>query len=159
MIDNILTAIRPQLIILSIIYFAVLAVIFLDLWSGIRKAKKRKEYRSSYGLRRTVDKISRYFNMLFVITIIDAIQMLAIWQLNGQTSYTLPTIPILTFVGAIFVGFIELKSIYESNDQKERAKINEVAKIAGKVIKERDTQEIVAALFEYMKTEKPKENG
>ena len=111
MIEKILDTLGVQLLILAIIYFAVLAVIFLDLWSGIRKAKKRKEYRSSYGLRRTVDKISRYFNMLFVITIIDAIQMLAIWQLNGQTSYTLPTIPILTFVGAIFVGFIELKSI------------------------------------------------
>ena len=40
------------------------------------------------------------------------------------------------------------------------AKINEVAKLAGEIVKDRDTQDIVAALVEYMKTKKEGvENG
>ena len=51
MIDHIFAAIRPQLIILTIVYLLVLFVIFLDLWAGIRKARKRGELRSSLGYR------------------------------------------------------------------------------------------------------------
>lgn len=159
MIEKILNTLCVQLLILAIIYFAVLAVIFLDLWSGIRKAKARGEYSSSAGLRRTVDKISKYFNMIFVITIIDAVQMLGIWLLNDQTGYTMPILPFLTFVGAMFVGFIELKSIYEKNSDKEKAKMQEAAKLASRILKNIDTQDVLAAFMDYMKTEKPKENG
>lgn len=154
MIENILSEIRPQLLMLAVIYTLVLVVIFLDLWAGIRKAKARDIYRSSYGYRKTVDKVGKYFNMLFVITVIDAVQMLAIWEINQQTAYNLPIIPFLTFAGAIFAGFIELKSIYEKSEDKDKAKINEVAKLAGEIVKDRDTQDIVAALVEYMKTKK-----
>ena len=76
MIDHIFAAIRPQLIILTIVYLLVLFVIFLDLWAGIRKARKRGELRSSLGYRKTVEKIAKYFNLIFVVTAIDAVQML-----------------------------------------------------------------------------------
>ena len=61
--ENFLQIFGPQLMIIACIYALVLFVVFLDLWAGIRKAKQRGEYRSSYGLRKTVDKISRYFNL------------------------------------------------------------------------------------------------
>lgn len=144
----------PQLLILACIYALVLVVVFLDLWAGIRKAKKRGEYRSSYGLRKTVDKISRYFNMLLVITAIDAVQMLAISQLNPQTSHTLPILPFFTFIGAMFVGFIELKSIYENSEDKEKAKIKDAVKILSQVIQHKDEQELIAGVIAYMKQEK-----
>ena len=156
---EILKAIRPQLIMLALIYVMVLAVIFLDLWAGIRKAKARGEYRSSYGLRKTVDKISKYFNMIFVVTAIDAVQMLAVYMLNQQAHHNLPLIPILTFLGAIFAGFIELKSIYENSEAKDKAKINEVAKLAGQIVKDHDTQDVVAALIEYLKDKEPAKEG
>jgi len=79
MIDHIFAAIRPQLIILTIVYLLVLFVIFLDLWAGIRKARKRGELRSSLGYRKTVEKIAKYFNLIFVVTAIDAVQMLTVW--------------------------------------------------------------------------------
>ncbi len=152
--ENIIAAIRPQLIMLALIYSLVLVVIVLDLWAGVRKARQRCEFRSSYGYRKTVEKIGRYFNMIFVITAIDGVQMLAIWQLNQQTSYSLPLLPIFTFFGAIFVGFIELKSVYEKSEDKERAKIADAASILSKAIKDHDTQNIIGALIEYMKTDK-----
>lgn len=152
--ENILQTFGPQLLILACIYLLVLFVVFLDLWAGIRKAKKRGEYRSSYGLRKTVDKISRYFNMLLVITAIDAVQMLAISQLNPQTSHTLPILPFFTFIGAMFVGFIELKSIYENSEDKEKAKIKDAVKILSQVIQHKDEQELIAGVIAYMKQEK-----
>lgn len=149
----------PQLFILVVIYILVLMVIFLDLWAGIRKARRRGEYRSSYGFRKTVDKVSRYFNMLFVITAIDVVQMLAISQLNNQTDYSLPILPFFTFLGAIFVGFIELKSIYEKSEQKDKAKINEAAKILAQLMQRGDDQEAIANIFNYIKTAKKGEEA
>lgn len=151
---EILNNVYPQLVMLACIYALVLFVIFLDLWAGIRKARQRGEFRSSFGLRKTVEKVGKYFNMIFVITVIDGIQMLAITQLNAQVTHQLPVIPFLTFIGAIFVGFIELKSIYEKAGDKEKAKINEAAKLAGQIMADRSTQEIAAKVIEYLKTEK-----
>lgn len=150
MIESIYNAFWPQLIMQGIIYTLVLAMIFLDLWSGVRKARQRKECRSSYGYKKTVEKIARYYNALFVITVIDAVQMLGVWQLGQQTGRTLPVIPVLTLAGAIFVGFIELKSIYEKSEDKEKAKIADAAALLGKALKDHDTREIISAVAEYM---------
>ncbi|MBQ6275113.1 MAG: phage holin family protein [Bacteroidales bacterium] len=140
----------PQLIMVAVIYVLVLAVIFLDLWSGVRKAKKRGEYRSSAGLRRTIDKICRYFNMLLIVTIIDLVQMIAIWSLNTQSETMLPTLPVFTFVGAIFACFIELKSVWEKNDKKEKAKMQETAKLIQTLLKDKDTKEHLSSLLAYL---------
>ena len=148
MIDHIFAAIRPQLIILTIVYLLVLFVIFLDLWAGIRKARKRGELRSSLGYRKTVEKIAKYFNLIFVVTAIDAVQMLTVWQINEQTGSRLPLIPILTVLGAMFIGFIELKSVYEKSEDKEKAKIADAAAALGSALKNRETQGIVAAVLE-----------
>lgn len=150
MIDSIFAAIRPQLIILTIVYLLVLFVIFLDLWAGIRKARHRGEYRSSYGYRKTVEKIAKYFNLIFVVTAIDAVQMLTVWQINEQTSSRLPLLPILTVLGAMFIGFIELKSIYEKSEDKEKAKIADAAAALGSAMRNRETQSILVSLLEYM---------
>lgn len=154
MIENLYDAFWPQLGMLAIVYTLVLVAIFLDLWSGVRKARKRGEFRSSCGYRKTIEKIARYYNALFLITVIDVVQMLAVWQINQQTTHTLPTIPILTFAGAIFIGLVELKSIYEKSEDKERAKVADAAAMLGKALKDHDTRDIVAAVVEYMKTEK-----
>lgn len=144
----------PQLIMVAVIYVLVLAVIFLDLWSGVRKAKKRGEYRSSAGLRRTIDKICRYFNMLLIVTIIDMVQMIAVWSLNTQSSAMLPTLPIFTFAGAMFACFIELKSVWEKNDKKEKAKMQETAKLIQTLLKDKDTTEHLTAFLAYLNENK-----
>ena len=92
--------------------------------------------------------------MLLVITAIDAVQMLAISQLNPQTTHTLPILPFFTFIGAMFVGFIELKSIYENNEDKEKAKIKDAVKILSQVIQHKDEQELIAGVIAYLKQEK-----
>ncbi len=151
---NFLELIGPQVLIVACLYALILFVVFLDLLAGIRKAKQRGEYRSSYGLRKTVDKICRYYNMVLVVTAIDIVQMLAVINLNPQTEHSLPVLPFFTFLGAMFVGFIELKSIYEKSEDKEQAKIKDAAKMMAQVLQHSEESELVAGFIEYIKKEK-----
>lgn len=132
--EEILNNFIMQLSVLSIVYILVFSVIMLDLVSGIMKAKRRGKLRSSYALRKTVDKIVRYFSMLLVITAIDVVQMLAVSQWDVSTGHHIPILPFLTFLAAMFVGFIELKSIYENSEEKEQARIEDAADDIGKLL-------------------------
>lgn len=58
-------------------YFLVLAAAAADLASGLRKARRRGETTRSRALRRTVDKLARYYNVLIVLTVVDAMQITA----------------------------------------------------------------------------------
>lgn len=147
----------PQLIIVAVLYVVVILAIFFDLMAGIRKAKQRGEFRSSFGLRKTIDKVGKYFNMLLAVTATDVIQILAVLQLNSQTDTSLPVMPILTFLGAAFACFIEIKSIYEKNSDKDRAKVQEAAKLMHELIHHKDNQEMFASFIDYVKTQKKDE--
>lgn len=148
-IKEILNLAAPQVTILAMIYVLVIVLVFLDLWAGVTKAKERGEYRSSVGFRRTVEKVGKYFNMLFAITVIDTVQMIAVLQLKTQ-GVSIPLIPILTLLGGVFVGFIELKSIYEKNEDKERARISEAAKLAGEILKNQGLKDVLMSLGQYI---------
>ena len=140
-----------QITVLAIVYVLVFFVVMLDLISGISKAKRRGKLRSSYALRKTVDKLVRYFSMVFAITAIDVVQMLAISQWDLATGHKIPCLPFLTFIAAMFVGFIELKSIYENGDAKEQARIEDAADDIGKLVAK--FPEIVEELRRYKKEE------
>lgn len=131
---EILGQFATQTTILAIVYVLVFFVIMLDLVSGVSKAKRRGKLRSSYALRKTVDKLVRYFSMLLVITAIDVVQMLAVSQWDLATGHQIPCLPFLTFLAAMFVGFIELKSIYENSDEKEQARIEDAADDLSKLL-------------------------
>jgi hypothetical protein len=133
------------------LYFLVFIAIVADLWSGVRKAKINGVARSSYGYRRTVDKISRYYNVLLALTVVDAMQMSSIWYLDTYYHYDkLPMFPFITLVGAIGLCIIEFKSIYEKAEDKVR--IENVTALAGKIITNKDDiSEIVKAVVTYMK--------
>lgn len=153
MFKTFVDAFSGQIMILSGLYILVFLVVLLDLWAGIRKAKQRGEFRSSYGLRKTVEKLARYFNMMLVLTVIDAMQMLAVGHLNPQVSFSFPTFPFLTIIGAIFVGIIEFKSIYEKNSDKEKGKCQDAVKLFKQVAKNKEAREIISNVAEYLKTE------
>lgn len=131
---EILGQFSTQITILAIVYILVFFVVMLDLISGMMKAKRRGKLRSSYAMRKTVDKLVRYFSMLLVITAIDAVQMLAVSQWDLATGHQIPCLPFLTFLAAMFVGFVELKSIYENSDEKEQARIEDAADDLSKLL-------------------------
>lgn len=60
-IGVIINELSGQITLIVVLYITVILVVMLDLWSGLRKAKQLGQYRSSYGLRKTVDKLASYF--------------------------------------------------------------------------------------------------
>lgn len=144
MINDILKLIFPHVLTFAGLYIAVLLVIIADLISGCRKAKKDGFLRSSKGLRRTVKKVAEYYNLMFVISVIDCVQMVAIWE----SGLSIPRMPFFSFLATIFLCTIELKSMYERKTDKERAEIESMAKFLVKASKNKDTKEVVSLLNE-----------
>lgn len=146
MINEILKLIMPHVLIFSGLYIVVLLAILADLWAGCRKAKKDGFLRSSKGLRRTVKKIAEYYNLMFVISMIDCVQMVAIWQ----AGWNLPETPFFSFLATIFLCIIELKSIYELKSEKERADMETVAKFIAKIAKDKETKQLIEKFSEII---------
>jgi hypothetical protein len=99
-------------------YACVLFAVFADLWSGWRKAGKRNERRTSRGLRRTVDKVARYFNALIALTVIDVMVIAGAAYLRSIQGWNIPIFPICTLIGAVSLALIEVKSICENTSEK-----------------------------------------
>jgi hypothetical protein len=110
-------------------YFLVLAAAAADLASGLSKARRRGETTRSRALRRTVDKLARYYNVLIVLTVVDAMQITAAVFLRTVESYDVPTIPIFTLIGSLGMAFIEVKSIFEKGDDKEKQQLAELVSL------------------------------
>lgn len=144
MIHKIIEVIIPHIIIFAGLYIAVFLAILADLFSGYRKAKKSGFLRSSKGLRRTVKKVAEYYNLMFVVSIIDCVQMVAIFE----GGFDIPKMPFFSFLATIFLCIIELKSIYERKTDKERAEIESMAKFLVKAAKDKDTKEVINMLSE-----------
>ena len=125
-------------------------MIGLDFWSGIRKAKKNNIVRSSYGFRRTVEKIKEYYNAMTALTIIDAMQVSVIWYLETYYQYSIPMFPFITLLGAIGLSAIEVKSIYEKAEDKQR--FHEAGTLITTIAKNRtNIEEISKSVAEYLK--------
>lgn len=141
--------------ILFALYCEVLLIVGADFWSGITKAKKNGVVRSSYGFRRTIEKLSKYYNLLIALTVVDAMQVSAIWYMDEFYTITVPMFPFITLFGALGISLIEVKSIYEKAENK--VKLLEVGDLAGKIIANKDDlAEVVKAVTDYMKAQPEK---
>lgn len=147
-----------------LVFFAVMA----DLWSGVRKAKQRGEARTSYGFRRTVEKMAKYYNILIAVSVVDCMQIVGIHYLDILYGYKLPIFPIMTFLGSIGLGLIELKSIYEKAEDKDKDEYHQVARFLAEMARYKtDPEKFAKAVAKYMnveekksdKTDKNKEDG
>lgn len=127
---------------LSVFYGLVIAFIMLDLNAGIRKAKEAGVYRSSRKLRDTVNKMNKYFNAVFMFTILDMTINFSIACLG--MSY--PSFPYFTLLATIGVGVIEIKSVYEKTEDKDKANVQEAARVLSQLIQARDPRSIAEML-------------
>lgn len=156
---ELLFSLKEQLIVLLFIVVVMLTTplifIALDYWAGIRKAKKRGEPIRSDRMKRTADKIARYYNCILAMMVLDLIQMTAfifLYMYNGWNAFTFP---LFTLLAVSFVAAIEIKSIIEPADVKERREMKEVTQLAKAIAAHKnDPAEIAEALAKYL--EKPK---
>ena len=139
--------------------FTPLVFIALDYWAGIRKAKKRGERICSNKMKRTVDKVARYYNAILAMVMLDLIQIGAfifLWRFNGWNCYTFP---IFTLIGVLFIAAIEVKSIMEPADEKESREMKEVTELAKAIAEHKsDPKEIAEAIAGYLNADKEKKD-
>lgn len=143
-----------MLIVEAFIMLAPLFFVLADLWSGLRKAKQRGESITSKKYRNTVNKLSRYYNVLLALGVIDALQLVCFWYMNTYFDWSMPLFPWLTLLGSIGVGAIETKSIMEPADKKEQQEMKDISELAKAIAANHSKpEEIAKAVIEYMKGE------
>lgn len=152
---------REQMIMLLAIVMLMLitplVMIALDYWAGIRKAKKRGDPIRSDKMKRTTDKVSRYYNGIFAMMILDVIQITMFLFLHIYNGWGAWTVPVFTLVAVVFVAVIEIKSIYEPADVKEQREKSDVIELAKAIASHKsDPEEIAKAIAEYLNTKEEK---
>ena len=145
-----------QLIIILLCYVVDIVAIIIDLRAGIKKAKQRGEYRSSTGLRRTIEKATKYFNFLIFGLLFDTLQITVCYLLHNQVGCNLPNIPFITIIFAVGILIIEVKSVYEKAENKTKNEIKDAAKTAKEVIKIIKEEGLLYGIGE--KTQEPERN-
>lgn len=142
--DVVISHFQTQAVWLLCLYVATLMLVLCDLWSGVRKAKLRGEFRSSFGFRKTITKLTSYYNLQFVLTIVDILCALVI--INGE--YSIALFPYFTLLGVFFVAFIEIKSIYEKADAKQKTRTEDALNTLIKIVHNRED---IAKMLEALK--------
>ena len=143
------------LFIVAGLLFTPLLFIALDFWAGIRKAKKRGDVIRSDKMKRTMDKVSRYYNAILAMLVVDGIQMSAFvfmyLYFGWANAYTFP---VFTMLATLFVAAVEIKSIYEPADAKEKQELKDAQALAVAIASHKDdVKEIAEAIAEYLKND------
>ena len=161
---TIMEDLRPRLVALLFLIILMLIVpvvlIALDYWAGIRKAKKRGDEIRSDKMKRTLDKISRYYNSIFAMMVLDAIQISGFIYLHLYNEWSAWTFPLFTVLAVLFVAGVEIKSIYEPADVKETRELKEAAELAKAIVANRcDPEMIAAAIGKYLTNQNLDDDG
>lgn len=127
------------------IYILVLVMILADLWSGVRKARRQGVVRTSYGYKRTVGKLAQYYNVLIALTVVDSMQMAAVWYFEQYYGNSIWFFPFMTLGGAFLLCLIEIKSIYEKAEDKVR--MDKAGQTVSQLVLHRDNIEALAEVL------------
>ena len=151
--------ISEQLIVVLFLVVGLLVVpvllIALDFWAGIRKAHARGDRIRSDKMQRTIQKLSRYYNAILSMLVLDGVQIAGFVFLHIFNGWTLYTFPLFTMLAVLFVASIEIKSIWEPADVKESREMKEVSELAKAIVAHRsDPRELAEAIAEYLNAKK-----
>ena len=118
----------------------------IDLIAGLRKAKKRGEIRSSWGLKRTLDKFVSYEGAMLIASMADVMVFFChVWEIVGLKM--LQGVPVLSCVLAVFLLLVEFISVREKADEKTKTEISR----AGDVLKNVTREEVLKAIADVLK--------
>jgi len=132
--------INALLTVLAVLYACVFLSVLIDLFFGIKRAKRLKIARTSYGYRRTITKLTSYFGLLLMLTLADV------------AASVLFSIPYFTVAGTIGTVAVEIKSVFENIKQQQKG-IEEVPKI---LLKFFENKEHIQEIINFINTNNPK---
>lgn len=94
--------------VLAVLYTCVFLSVIVDLFFGVRRARKLKIMRTSYGYRRTITKLTGYFGLMMMFSITDVVASVVF------------KMPYFSVAGAIGIVLVEAKSVFENLKQQEK---------------------------------------
>lgn len=122
MFGNIFPESTDMVRILCAIVILVLTAAGVDLIFGIVKAKLRGEICTSWGLKRTSIKVLLYVGVILMMGFVDyLIHVCHFYRIFGWED--LIGIPLFASLFGIFFLIVEVKSIFESADEKTKTEI------------------------------------
>ena len=136
-------AIFLRLIIISGLWGVVLIAMMTDFYFGVMKAKKMGEVRTSEGYKRSVDKFTQYYGMLFFALLFDAIIPVSYFF-----AFPMSGVPIITLISTVILVFTEAKSVREKGDEKLRRKTDQSFKQLLDILEKNG--DLTAKLHDYM---------
>ena len=108
----------------------VIGAMAVDFFSGYYKAKLRGEARNSLGMKRTIGKFILYIGSVMIACGIDSIFFVCgFWGIVRLAA--LGTVPVITSVVAVFICAVEIRSVWEKADRKQKL---DVLQTAGAVV-------------------------
>jgi hypothetical protein len=141
-VDKDWTRLETLSYVLIILYSCVLLALLIDLFFGVRRAKRLKVARTSYGFRRTITKATTYFGLMMLLSIADVVASI-IFQM-----------PYFTVVGALGIVIVEGISVYEKV-KDENKKIEEVPTVLLELLKNKDN---IQDILSWLKQNEDKKN-
>lgn len=136
-----------MLMVVVLAMIIVVLAMIVDLVSGLIKAKQRGEIRSSYGLKRTLNKFVLYEGGMLIAAGIDLLihlsHLLQLFPLKA-----IEGVPVITLVVGIYLLIVEALSVREKADQKVRDDMRKAKELLEKVITKEDIADILSEVIE-----------
>jgi hypothetical protein len=125
------------LTVLVVLYACVFASVLIDLFFGVKRAKRLNIARTSFGYRRTITKLTSYFGLMLMLSIADV------------AASVILKMPYFTVIGAIGIIVVEAKSVYENLKQEEKS-VEEIQKALLKLFENKDE---IKSLVSFLNTQ------
>ena len=106
----------------------------------------------SVGYRRTVDKLCKYYNSLFSVSIVDCFLMMIVYifQTKGWL-ISFPVFPVTTVLMGAYLAFVEVRSVFEKLEDKEKARAEKDLSVLIKMLDKENIDKVVTILKEVKK--------
>lgn len=127
------TTIKSMTAVIGMACVIVLLAMMVDLVSGLHKAKMRGEFRSSWGMKRTLTKFITYEGGVIVAAGVDMLlyfsRLFELFRLDVITG-----VPVITCLVGIYLLVVEIMSIREKADKKTKKDFSEAGEFITKFL-------------------------
>lgn len=137
--QEILDGLDIMLMLSVLVMIAVMVAMGVDFVSGWRKAKIRGDEHTSYAASRTLTKFLIYEGMLLIGVCMDTMVHFA-WRMFSDADYV---IPMATILLGIMLCLVEMWSVREKAEKKQRKRMDEAAAALAQVLDKETVLELL----------------
>ncbi len=90
--------------------------------------------------------------MHFAMTLVDAVQISLLYLLYREYSYDIPMLPVFTGLGVLYEAYVEIKSITEPANIKEKKQQDDFKRLMQQMLSEGSMRERFMRMIEETNT-------